>query len=1175
MAWLGRIWRSLALPVAILVLAAALLLSGLRLALPQADGLKQEIAAELSRYLDVRVEIDDVRLSMYRLQPKLVLSDTKLFDRLNGEPLLNLRELRIDLDLFSTLMTLAPRIEGVMLVGATLEVQRTAEGRLLIRGLDAIRPGDGRALAFFLREGRFELTDSLVYWTDAFSGDMTQRFDLRWLSLTNRGRSHLLSGEIRPDADSDGLLRLSAALQGPPQQIADWSGSVYLDWQGRDAAQLIASRLPEGLGISNDFGRLESWSQLDQGKLVESLNRFRIKGLQLRRPDSASSERLGDFIGLVRWQAETARRGSPGWRLQGLLQSAQRGDTSGAASIKDLKAGFQATAMGGSARIDLGHFALDLRPALVAPLQFDSLSGGIQWIKLPDGGWGLWSDALQAATADVRSLSRLALRIGEPEQSPFIDLHSRFAGGTAEAMESYLPVSVMDPMVVDWLNQAVIAGNLELGSLELTGRLANFPFDRGDGAFRLELQIRDGILDYVPKLKQPPHQPEMRSADDHLEELRWPRLEEADVALIFSGRSLDIELASGRILNTELTAGRARIADLWKPRVMDLRAAGRGPLEDGLRVLGDTPLSRQLGILPQILSTTGSGSLELALAIPLEKNREFGFSGNMTFEDAASLLIHPSATHQANAQSTGNAPRQIQLSDLQGQFHFDNSGLSAQDLRATWLGAPIQVEIQSLDTGSPEARTLITARSRSQVEQLASQLPSSLWSALSGSTDWQLQLRIHNAQIALDEPTLDWTLSSDLRGLAVEAPGLLAKAADQARDLMLSSQFKPRAPHAIKIDYGQIRGTLSQLDKGWNLAFNTPSQQGRLQWIQAAPRDQLLLDLARFDLKPALEKKEEAGAVKTQNPDPRQIPVIALNIEQLVFGDRQIGSLNLQTRPNPGGLDIQTLSLRGSNVRLDGSGNWLLMPDDSSQTQLNLQLDSPDLGALLDSLGFEKEFIDTPVRANGQLRWPGSPIAFKSTQAAGEIALETDGGSIAKIDAGVGRVLGILNISALTRRLNLDFSDVFKSGFSFDSVHGRLQLADARVQIKELEIAAPNAQIRIQGSTNLEARTYDQRVQVTPELGASIAVASGLAGGPLVGAAVYLADSLTGNQLNRLATQTYQITGAWDQPEITRIAPENGERSISDILSGVKAGTHTESQETKGSTQSNPFLDNP
>ncbi|MGD8275867.1 MAG: hypothetical protein PVJ30_07890, partial [Thiohalocapsa sp.] len=132
---LRALLRRLAGVVAAGVIAFAALSLGLRLALPHADGLRSVVAERLGDQLGAELTVGGLGLHLRGLQPELSLDDAVLLDPLTGERLLTLRALRVDLDLRASLLAWAPRIDGVTLVGARIEVQRSADGRIGVRGL--------------------------------------------------------------------------------------------------------------------------------------------------------------------------------------------------------------------------------------------------------------------------------------------------------------------------------------------------------------------------------------------------------------------------------------------------------------------------------------------------------------------------------------------------------------------------------------------------------------------------------------------------------------------------------------------------------------------------------------------------------------------------------------------------------------------------------------------------------------------------------------------------------------------------------------------------------------------------------------------------------------------------------------------------------------------------------
>src|SRR5690606_26562948 len=95
----------------------------------------------------------------------------------------------------------------------------------------------------------------------------------------------------------------------------------------------------------------------------------------------------------------------------------------------------------------------------------------------------------------------------------------------------------------------------------------------------------------------------------------------------------------------------------------------------------------------------------------------------------------------------------------------------------------------------------------------------------------------------------------------------------------------------------------------------------------------------------------------------------------------------------------------------------------------------------------------------------------------------------------------LLSVAELPRRLMLDFRDFFSRGFAFNRIGGTVAFGDGRARSEDININGPAAEIRIRGSADLRARTFDQHIEVLPRSGNLLTVAGALAGGP-VGAAV-------------------------------------------------------------------------
>jgi uncharacterized protein YhdP len=100
----------------------------------------------------------------------------------------------------------------------------------------------------------------------------------------------------------------------------------------------------------------------------------------------------------------------------------------------------------------------------------------------------------------------------------------------------------------------------------------------------------------------------------------------------------------------------------------------------------------------------------------------------------------------------------------------------------------------------------------------------------------------------------------------------------------------------------------------------------------------------------------------------------------------------------------------------------------------------------------------------------------------------------------------------------------------FDRISGEFAFERGQAYTDDVLIEAPAARIQIQGRTGLRARDYDQTITVIPHLGGMLPVAGTIAGGPAVGAAVFVAERLLQKGIEHATRYRYSLKGSWDDP---------------------------------------------
>ncbi len=263
-----------------------------------------------------------------------------------------------------------------------------------------------------------------------------------------------------------------------------------------------------------------------------------------------------------------------------------------------------------------------------------------------------------------------------------------------------------------------------------------------------------------------------------------------------------------------------------------------------------------------------------------------------------------------------------------------------------------------------------------------------------------------------------------------------------------------------------------------------------------------------------------------------------LHADEFGIGQRQVGRLDAEVLADPLGLRLVSFESATDSFTAQGSGGWFV-GDDGDTTRFAVGINSTNVGQMLTQLGFAPFVEAETAEVTASLYWPGPPSSSWLDHICGDLALRAEKGSLVDVaPGGAGRAAGLLSISALPRRLALDFRDVFNRGLVFDDITADFVIVDGNAYTDNLKLTGPVAEVGLIGRTGLRDRDYRQQAVVTAEPGKVLPTVGALLAGPQVAAALLIFTRIFKKPLGGIGRASYCVTGSWSEPTVERLTDE-------------------------------------
>jgi uncharacterized protein (TIGR02099 family) len=838
----------------------------------------------------------------------------------------------------------------------------------------------------------------------------------------------------------------------------------------------------------------------------------------------------------------------------------------------------EGTDKAGRLQLDSHQFSVELPGMFRQPILLNRLSGDIEWQHYPEL-LRIQSERLQAGNADLQTETRFSLDLPR-EGKPFLDLQTRFTDGDVTAVPRYLPAHIMPPGVVTWLDRAFLGGRVPAGVALFHGRPADFPFDAHEGVFLVSADVENAGLDYGAG---------------------WPPIERIAAQVNFSGRSLRIDAASGSIFAAQLGPVQVGIADLHHGELQIdgnaqtsnadlLRFLAESPLSlryrdtlAGLTAGGDSRLTLSLNLpltphegVPLLLGRVDfkagtlafpnydldlkdiSGPLDFTATGLFSTGLQANLFGNAVTITAQTQEKGPNAGHRFDLQ--GHVAIDTLAEHLPGAFWRLLDGGS--DYQASLLfplhaTGPANLHIESALRGVTVRLPAPLAKSGKEARPFSIDMPlastghrvavGSYGDVLRGAFELaetagktglvRGELRFGGAPAQLPE-TAGLRIAGELEQFDLDAWRAALMTGKATKDeLHVPDDFTALDVRVqeFKAGYHTLKGLHLLAERQpaqWQVDVDSDALGGRIQVPLQYPDDGPVV-MALDHLKIEAGKDDSAD---DKPIDPRQLPALQLTAGKFEYHGADFGALTLNTTRSTTGMHVDKATVESPALKASASGDWSV--DKATQvSRFSIDVAAPQLGLLLGKFGYVGNIKDGETAAKIQAEWPGSPARFAMERLQGSLHVDIKNGRFVDIEPGAGRVFGLLSINELQRRLRLDFSDLFKKGFTFDEISGDFMLSHGDAVTHNTVIKGPAARIDITGRTGLVRRDYEQLITVTPHLTSSLPLAGAIAN-PGIGAALFLAQKLFESQIDAITRYQYTVRGGWDKPVIERVSQQ-------------------------------------
>lgn len=341
-----------------------------------------------------------------------------------------------------------------------------------------------------------------------------------------------------------------------------------------------------------------------------------------------------------------------------------------------------------------------------------------------------------------------------------------------------------------------------------------------------------------------------------------------------------------------------------------------------------------------------------------------------------------------------------------------------------------------------------------------------------------------------------------------------------------------------------------------NFKINTPIVVGDGDLAFASNKMNLVLDKYMLYKKESATKHFEStvrvnfknGSDVTMN---MKLPNISARINNLYYQNHNLGQITADLHQDGNLLYLQNGQLLSPDMNANFYGTSYCFGCNWRDAYVNFVADitTTNMGHVIESLDLGHIMDNGKGSAKLKLQWNGGFQDFNPLQSIGTFDGNFTYGKLISVNTGIlGSLFSVINLQGIFEVGTGELKDVMKKGFFYNSMDINASILTSQVIVKNLNINGPVGNISGVGLLDFSNNTINSELAVTPHVGIAVALVAGVATlNPIVGAAVYGAELLSGGAQNKLLTVRFHLDGDLKNPHIERI------KATDNVLKNVNA----------------------